>query len=228
MSDKRLHFNCNCPEITEDGPTPGLPKSERLYGCQSLEPFQSFFSGDLRYGLRWLAVTMIAHSWRYPHTLTEASKPIRLSNIQYFSFRKKHDLKWLDYKYLLQFTVSHYGTPSCLCTWSWRSPPSVSWSHTICKGKGNNGLSTGFSCLPTSSGAKPCLLVWESNRLWLLRMFSWEIQYRGTYSLVVSALLGVRRSTAWKNASFHPLAGLQVVICKRFCRDTESWWINSD
>ena len=29
----------------------------------------SILSGDLRYGLRWLAVTMIAHSWRLsPHT----------------------------------------------------------------------------------------------------------------------------------------------------------------
>lgn len=56
-----------------------------------------------------------------PTHLLRLQNPLGSQTFSTSVSQKKHDLCWLDYKYLLQFTVSHYGTPSCSCTWSWRS-----------------------------------------------------------------------------------------------------------
>ena len=55
-----------------------------------------------------------------PTHLLRLQNPLGSQTFSTSVSQKKHDLCWLDYKYLLQFTVSRYGTPNCSCTWSWR------------------------------------------------------------------------------------------------------------
>ena len=119
VSDKRLRFNCGCPESTEDGPSPGPPKSERLYGFQSLEPFHSQWGSQI-----WIEVACGHNDCSLlapiPTHLLRLQNPLGSQTFSTSVSQKKHDFCWLDYKYLLQFTVSHYDTPNCSCTWSWK------------------------------------------------------------------------------------------------------------
>ena len=84
--------------------------------------FPVILTGDLRYGSRWLVVAMISLLLALtPTHLLGPPNPLGAQAFSTSTSQKRHNFCWLDYKYLLQFTTSHYCTPSCSFAGSWRS-----------------------------------------------------------------------------------------------------------
>lgn len=190
MSDKRLHFNCYCPgDRWGWRPSPGPPKSERLW-----LPEPGAFSSHSQWGSQiWIEVACGHNDCSLlapvPTHLLRLQNPLGSQTFSTSVSQKKHDLCWLDYKYLLQFTLFPITVPLvALALGLGDRPPSVSWSTYYLQRQGKQWPL--YRTLPSHKlrSHKPCLLVWKSNRpgFWGC---SAEKSNTGTYSLVVSALL---------------------------------------